>query len=117
MTGFCGDTFVITLVDADLLLGKYADELGFNIKILAELDDFEAVPKSPDILGHMMVRVNRILGNEKFMGMRESFVIRNTVTQEILAKGYSLDKGNKNPISCFKRCVDARLPIEISYDY
>lgn len=118
---FFTDDFVFRLVRADVLLGDYADDAYVHTKISTELDEFEALPISPEILKHLMVRTNQIwkcgqLTNSVFEGMDWLFEIRKSSTKETLAHGYARKYGDKAPLDWFEFNVKPNCEVTINYD-
>lgn len=119
---FFTDQFVFQFVRADILLADdAADDAYVHAKIIAELDEFEAIAASPQIYKHLMVRTNRIwkhgmLTNKAFDGMRHPFEICNAGTKEVLARGYAREKYNMSPMHWFDAYVAPNCELTISYD-
>ena len=119
---FHEDGFVFTLVDADLLISDPHD-IHYRLEIVIDYyTELKARPKSPDILSDMMIEVNTLARNGKFVNeewkpmTQNPFVLRSKVTRSVVAKGYALVSGDKEPLAWFERHVHPELELVIDYD-
>ena len=118
---FFTDRFVFRLVRADVMFGKCANEIEYRMAIVSDGEDYDVFPISPDILKHMMVRVNKIwnagkLTNATFDGMDYHFEIRRTSTKEVVATGYAKEQYDLSPLHWFAANVKPGFATTLWYD-